>query len=81
MLMYLAEQSLIGQRKRERRLARVFQRIETDYEYILVGLPASAECGDRSMPCPIRQKCRGSQPMIVERNTAEDGLAAITADD
>ena len=30
MQMYLAEQSLIGQRNRERRLARVFQRIQPD---------------------------------------------------
>lgn len=69
MQMYLAEQSLMGQRNRERRLARVFQRIRTDYDYILVDCPpalnvvtdnALLACGRVLIPARMHRTYRGS---------------------
>ena len=69
MQMYLAEQSLMGQRNREGRLARVFQRIQTDYEYILADCPpalnvvtdnALLACRRVLIPARMHRTYRGS---------------------
>ena len=82
MQMYLAEQSLTGQRNRERRLARVFKRIETAYDYILVDCPpalnvvtdnALLACRRVLIPARMHRSYRGSiNNLIGQINTLRE---------